>query len=46
MVWVDEVAAARQKAISSGRNVLLFFTAEWCVPRRIMKRQVFADPAL
>ena len=22
----------------------MFFTAEWCVPCRVMKREVFADP--
>jgi protein disulfide-isomerase len=33
-------------AAGSGKNILLFFTADWCVPCRIMKRQVFADPAV
>jgi protein disulfide-isomerase len=43
VVWADDIASARQLATESGKNMLLFFTAEWCVPCRIMKRQVFAD---
>lgn len=43
VVWADDIASARQLASESGKNMLLFFTAEWCVPCRIMKRQVFAD---
>ncbi len=46
VVWVDDVAAARRMAAGSGKNILLFFTADWCVPCRIMKRQVFADPVV
>jgi protein disulfide-isomerase len=43
VVWADDIASARQLAAESGKNTLLFFTAEWCVPCRIMKREVFAD---
>ncbi|MBX3746227.1 MAG: thioredoxin family protein [Verrucomicrobiae bacterium] len=43
VVWADDIASARQRANESGKNMLLFFTAEWCVPCRIMKREVFAD---
>ncbi len=28
---------------NSNKNTLVFFTAEWCSPCRIMKREVFAD---
>ena len=43
VVWAEDIASARQLANNSGKNMLLFFTAEWCVPCRIMKREVFAD---
>ena len=43
VVWADDFASAQQQATDSGKNMLLFFTAEWCVPCRIMKREVFAD---
>jgi protein disulfide-isomerase len=43
VVWADDIASARELAADSGKNMLLFFTAEWCVPCRIMKREVFAD---
>lgn len=46
VTWASDVVSARQSAASSGRPMLLFFTAEWCVPCRIMKREVFADPAV
>ncbi|MCB0261967.1 MAG: thioredoxin family protein [Calditrichaeota bacterium] len=43
VVWADDIVSARQLATESGKNMMLFFTAEWCVPCRIMKREVFAD---
>lgn len=42
--WADDIASARQSASESEKPVMMFFTAEWCVPCRIMKREVFADP--
>ncbi|MEP4079815.1 thioredoxin family protein [Haloferula sp.] len=42
--WADDIVAARQAASDSERPVLMFFTADWCVPCRMMKRKVFADP--
>lgn len=44
VIWADDIASARQLASESGKPMLLFFTADWCVPCRIMKREVFADP--
>ncbi|MEZ5274772.1 MAG: thioredoxin family protein [Opitutaceae bacterium] len=43
VTWAGDIASARQLASESGKPMLLFFTAEWCVPCRIMKREVFAD---
>lgn len=31
------------QAIESDKPMILYFTGEWCVPCRIMKRQVWAD---
>jgi protein disulfide-isomerase len=42
--WAEDFSTAQQLASSSEKPILLFFTAEWCVPCRIMKREVFADP--
>jgi thioredoxin 1 len=42
--WATDIADARQQAAESQKPMMLFFTAEWCVPCRIMKREVFADP--
>jgi len=43
VAWVGDIVPARELANDSGKNMLLFFTGEWCVPCRIMKREVFAD---
>ena len=41
--WVTDFNSAKQLAESSDKDLLLFFTGEWCVPCRIMKREIFAD---
>ncbi len=43
VAWADDVLSAREQASESDKNVMLFFTGDWCVPCRIMKREVFAD---
>ncbi|MCP3928125.1 MAG: thioredoxin fold domain-containing protein [Bacteroidetes bacterium] len=43
VVWADDMVSAREIANDSDKNILLFFTGKWCVPCRIMKREVFAD---
>ncbi len=41
--WAEDFASAQQQAAQSGKPMILFFTAKWCVPCRIMKRTVWAD---
>ena len=41
--WAEDMISAREMSEDSGKNILVFFTGEWCVPCRIMKREVFAD---
>lgn len=43
IAWADDYATAQQEAAQSGKPTILFFTGEWCVPCRIMKRNVWAD---
>lgn len=37
------MVSAQSQARDNDKIILLFFTANWCVPCRIMKREVFAD---
>ena len=41
--WADNFNSAKTRAAATGRPMLLFFTGDWCVPCRIMKRTVFTD---
>lgn len=43
IAWADNYASARKQAAESGEPIILYFTGAWCVPCRIMKRQVWAD---
>lgn len=43
IVWADNYALAQRQAADSGKPIILYFTGTWCVPCRIMKRQVWAD---
>ncbi|MGB0578806.1 MAG: thioredoxin family protein [Limisphaerales bacterium] len=41
--WADSYPSAQLQAADSGKSIILYFTGEWCVPCRVMKRQVWAD---
>jgi thioredoxin 1 len=41
--WAEDMVEAELLAESSDKNLMLFFTGTWCVPCKVMKRQVFAD---
>ena len=41
--WADNFISAQQQAAASDKPMLLFFTGDWCVSCRIMKRTVFTD---
>jgi protein disulfide-isomerase len=43
IAWADNYTSAQQQAAESGKPIILYFTGEWCVPCRVMKRQVWAD---
>ena len=43
IAWADNYAAARRQAGQSNKPMILSFTGTWCVPCRVMKRQVWAD---
>jgi CubicO group peptidase (beta-lactamase class C family)/thioredoxin-related protein len=43
IVWEKNVESAQKLATNTDKNIMIFFTADWCSPCRIMKRQVFAD---
>ncbi|TWT34932.1 thioredoxin family protein [Blastopirellula retiformator] len=43
IAWAQDFPAAQQQAAESDKPMVLYFTGAWCVPCRIMKRQVWAD---
>lgn len=43
VAWAESYASAQAQAIQAEKPVLLYFTGDWCVPCRIMKRKVWAD---
>ena len=43
IAWAADFNSAQQQASQSGKPIILFFTGKWCVPCRIMKRNVWAD---
>lgn len=43
VAWADNMVSAKELVNDSDKNMMLFFTGDWCVPCRIMKREVFAD---
>lgn len=43
ITWAGDFASAQRQAVRSGRPIIMFFTGKWCVPCRIMKRNVWAD---
>jgi len=43
IAWADNHSSAQQRAGQSDKPVIIYFTGKWCVPCRIMKRNVWAD---
>ncbi len=43
ITWAEDFASAQRQADVSDKPIILYFTATWCVPCRVMKRQVWAD---
>ncbi|WP_452226830.1 thioredoxin family protein [Lacinutrix cladophorae] len=43
ITWTNNLESAQKLANISNKNIMVFFTAEWCSPCQIMKRKIFAS---
>jgi len=43
ITWTNDIESAQKLASNNDKNIMIFFTADWCSPCRIMKRKVFGD---
>jgi len=43
IAWAQNYDSAAKQAADTGKPLILYFTGKWCVPCKIMKRQVWAD---
>jgi thioredoxin 1 len=43
IAWADSYTSAQQEAADAGKPMILYFAGTWCVPCRVMKREVWAD---
>jgi thioredoxin 1 len=43
IAWAENYTSAQQQAADAGKPIILYFSGKWCVPCRVMKRQVWAD---
>ncbi len=44
--WRSDLDAAKSEARSAGRLLFIDFTADWCPPCKVMKREVFSKDAV
>lgn len=43
VAWAADLDSAKRRSIESEKPLVMYFTGQWCVPCRVMKRQVWAD---
>ncbi len=41
--WAADYTTAQKQAVESDKPIIIYFTAKWCSPCRVMKREVWAD---
>lgn len=44
--WRTDIRAANRESSQTGLPILMKFSAKWCGPCKLMKRETFSDPAL